>query len=178
MMFPDNVNITDTYPAYPSITNSSSGGLVTVLLDPAFWTVNSTVSDIWVEFEGQFPPHLIITKTITPRIAPGGTATVTLNLTNGDPAQTVYNIDLDDSHSWDTYLLLGSVSVSGATSASYTSIAPQETVLHTYTVSISTEGSYLSGRANVTFEDAASGGESFEKSSLRVFMEKIWTSNI
>jgi hypothetical protein len=143
-----------------------------VVRTTAHWINNaSSVENIIVNFEGDFPPGLTIQKTLsTDSIHVGGTATVTINLTNIDPTITVTNVSVDDSHSWDAYLSLSAshVTFSGSRIASWSSIAPGESVTFSYQITITGEGGYVSQRTNVTYEDDLA--RTWEKTSNQVYL--------
>ncbi len=175
MIFPGGVNITWYTPS--DMTNTTSPEMVTVFRSTAHWLTNaSSVSNIIVRFEGDFPPGLSIRKSIDPLIPVGGTATVTITLTNIDPNQTVTNVVLDDSHAWDAYLNLpySSVGITGSTTANYASLAPGDSVTHTYEVTITGEGGYIAQPANVTYEDDL--GRPWEKTSNKAYIRVSYTS--
>ncbi len=177
MIFPAGVNITWYTPS--DMLNSTSPEMVMVFRPTANWLYNaSSVSNIIVRFEGDFPPGLSIRKTITPVISVGGTATVTITLTNIDPNQTVTNVVLDDSHAWDVYLNLpySRITISGSTTANYASLAPGDSVSHTYDVTITGEGGYVSQPANVTYEDDI--GRPWEKTSNQAYVRVSYSSLI
>ncbi|MFX1317856.1 MAG: zinc-ribbon domain-containing protein [Promethearchaeota archaeon] len=154
MQFPAGVNITSYSPADMVNTTGPEGAMVA--RPSALWIATPSVPNIIVSFEGDFPPGLSITKTVTPLITIGGTATVTITLENIDPTETVYNVDLDDTESWLIYegFTTGLVVIDGSLTANWTSIAPGETEVHTYQITVYGEGSYIAQRANITFEDA------------------------
>jgi hypothetical protein len=155
-LFPAGVNITSYQPA--DMTNSTGPEGVMVGRSTATWQNQSTVADIIINFEGDFPPGLLISRTIVPnRVSPRATATVQITLKNNDTVETVYNVTVDDSHAWDYYASLhGRVTVTGATTGFFTGIDPGETRTLTYTVVIDTEGSYVANRTLLSFQDAAS----------------------
>jgi len=156
MLFPAGVNITSYTPTDMVNTTGPEGAMVA--RTTGHWLNDSSVPNITVNFEGDFPPGLTVTKTITSPITVGGTATVTITLQNIDPTETVYNVSLDDTQSWSLYAgyLSGQVTVIGSLTASWTSINPGNTETHTYQITVFGEGSYIALRANVTFEDASS----------------------
>ena len=170
MMFPGDVNITSYEPT--DMFNSTTPEAVMVVRTTAHWVNNaSSVENIIVNFEGDFPPGLTIQKTLSnDLINVGGTATVTINLTNIDPTITVTNVNVDDTHSWDAYRSLSStrVTFTGSRTASWVSIAPGESVTFSYQITISGEGGYVSQRTNVTYEDDLA--RTWEKTSNRVYL--------
>ena len=165
--FPPDVTVTGYDPADMEVNATSDA--VYVYRSTSTWESTPTVSNIIIDFQGSFPPALLITKTITPdRVMPGGTVQVTLTLKNNESTETVYNIHVDDSHSWDLYLSTPfPVTVTGDTSASYTSLGPGDTVTLTYQVRLPVEGSYISQPANVIFED--SGGTEYHKTTNKAY---------
>jgi hypothetical protein len=167
-LFPAGVNITSYQPA--DMTNSSEPQGVMVARPTATWQTQSSINNIIINFEGDFPPGLLISKTISPaRVSPRAATTVRITLRNDDPAETVYNVTVDDSHGWDYYAsLTGRVTISGEMTAFFDSIDPGETRTLNYTVIINTEGSYVSNRTLLTFQDAAS--EVFQKTSARAYV--------
>lgn len=176
MIFPAGVNITWYTP--PEMTNTTSPEMVMVIQSTAHWLNQSSVSNIVVRFEGDFPPGLSIRKSITPVISVGGTATVTITLTNIDPNQTLTDIFLDDSHAWDAYLDLpySSVTFTGSRTANYASLSPGESVTHTYEVTITGEGGYVTQPANVTYVDDIL--RSWQKTSNKAYVRVSYASII
>ncbi|MFX0169769.1 MAG: zinc ribbon domain-containing protein [Candidatus Hodarchaeota archaeon] len=176
MMFPSDVNITSYVPT--DMVNSTTPEFVMVLRSTTHWINNaSSVENIIVNFEGDFPPGLTIQKTLTSsRIPVGGTTTVTITLTNIDPTITVTNVQVDDTHSWDAYLALTSSHVifTGSMSANWASIAPGQSVSLTYQITITGEGGYVSQRTNVTYEDDLA--RTWEKSSNQVYLTVAYAS--
>jgi hypothetical protein len=175
MIFPGGVNITWYTP--PGMTNTTSPEMVMVLQTTAHWLNNgSSVDNIIVRFEGDFPPGLSIRKSITPVIPVRGTATVTITLTNIDPNQTVTDVFLDDSHAWEAYLNLpySSISFTGSRTANYTSLAPGDSVTHTYQVTITGEGGYVAQPANVTYLDDLA--RPWEKTSNQAYVRVSYTN--
>lgn len=172
MLFPAGVNITGYIP--PEMFNSTSPEGAMVAMTTAHWLNQSSVADIIVYFEGDFPPGLTITKTITTPIHVGGTATVTITLNNIDPTQTVYNVNLNDVESWAAYEghTYGGIETDGNLTASWVSIGPGETRYHVYEITVPGEGSYVAQRANVTFEDALS--RVWEKSSNKGLLTVVY----
>jgi hypothetical protein len=180
-LFPAGVNITSYEP--PDMTNSSGPEGVTVARPTATWQNTSTISNIIINFQGDFPPGLLISKTISPaRVSPRAAATVLVTLRNDDPTETVYNVSVDDSHGWDFYAgMPGRVIITGAMTRFYGSIDPGETRSFSYTVIIDTEGSYVSNRTLLSFQDNAS--TIFYKTSARASVivayanvfEFLWT---
>ncbi|MFX1510381.1 MAG: zinc ribbon domain-containing protein [Promethearchaeota archaeon] len=156
MLFPAGVNITSYTPTDMVNTTGPEGPMV--IRSTGHWLNDSSVSNIIVNFEGDFPPGLSVTKSITTPIIAGGTAEVTITLENIDPTQTVYNVNLDDSQSWILYqgYTYGEVSVTGSLTANWSSITPGNSVNHTYQIRVFGEGSYIALRTNVSFEDALS----------------------
>lgn len=154
MLFPAGVNITSYTPTDMENTTGPEGPMV--IRSTGHWQNDSSVPNIIVNFEGDFPPGLSIKKSISTPIRIGETATVTITLENIDPNQTVYNINLDDSQSWAFYqeYVFAQVVVTGDLTANWASIIPGESVNHTYQITVFGEGSYIAQRANVTFEDA------------------------
>jgi len=165
--FPSGVTVTSYDPADMEVNITAEGVAVSRSTDT--WQSSPTVSNIVIDFQGSFPPALIVNKTITPaRVSPGGTVQVTITLRNDEATETVYNIHVDDSHSWDLYRDISfPVTIIGDTSATYTSLGPGETVTLTYQVRLSVEGSYVSEPANVTFED--SGGTQYQKTTNKAY---------
>ncbi|MFX1562441.1 MAG: hypothetical protein ACFFDP_03955 [Promethearchaeota archaeon] len=163
ILLPAGTNVTDYYP--DDMTNSSSPENVEVSRSTSTWEAVPEVPTINVTFQGHFPPGLKFTKTITPRISPGATATVTLQVKNIDTNQTIYNIHVDDSHSWNLYAGTGAelITIVGQTTADWDILLPGESETLIYYVTISVEGLYLPIRANVTYQDETL--ESFEKQS-------------
>jgi hypothetical protein len=155
MLFPAGVNITYYEPTDMLNTTGPEGAMV--IRSTAHWLNDSSVPNILVQFEGNFPPGLSIRKTITTPIVVGGTAIVTITLENIDPTQTVYNVNLDDTESWSLYAgyTAGLIVITGSLTANWPSIDPGNTETHTYQVTISGEGCYIAQRANVSFEDAS-----------------------
>ena len=155
MHFPAGVNITSYIPT--DMVNTTGPEGVIVARSTNLWIATPSVPNIIVTFEGDFPPGLSITKTVTPFITTGGMAIVTITLENIDPTETVYNVDLDDTGSWYIYegFTTTLVAIDGSLTANWTSIAPGEMEVHTYQITIYGEGSYIAQRANVTFEDAS-----------------------
>ncbi len=176
MIFPGGVNITWYTP--PEMTNTTSPEMVMVLQSTAHWQNTSSVSNIIVRFEGDFPPGLSVRKSIAPVIPVGGTATVTITLTNIDPNQTVTDIYLDDSHAWDAYLNLpySRIDITGSATANYTSLSPGESVTHTYEVTITGEGGYVARPANVTYVDDIL--RPWEKTSNQAYVRVSYSSLI
>jgi hypothetical protein len=176
MMFPGNVNITSYQPT--DMFNSTSPEVVMVVRSTDHWRYNaSSVENIIVNFEGDFPPGLTIQKTLSSDvISVGGTATVTVNLTNIDPTITVTNVTVDDTHSWDAYLALSvsHVTFSESMTASWASITPGESVSFSYQITITGEGGYVSQRTNVTYEDDLA--RTWEKSSNQVYLKVGYAS--
>ncbi len=156
MLFPTGVNITSYTPTDMVNTTGPQGPMV--IRSTGHWQNDSSVSNIIVNFEGDFPPGLSITKTITSPIPVGGTATVTITLENIDPTQTVFDVSLDDSESWSFYegYTFGQVDVIGDPTANWTSITPGNTETHSYQITVRGEGSYVAQPTNVSFEDASS----------------------
>ena len=167
-LFPAGVNITSYQPT--DMMNSSGPQGAMVARPTATWQNQSTISNIIINFQGDFPPGLIITKTILPnRVSPRAAATVQITLRNDDPIETVYNVTVDDSHGWDYYAgLTGRVTVSGDMTGFYARIDPGETRTLTYTIVIDTEGSYVANRTLLSFQDGAS--EVFHKTSARAYV--------
>jgi hypothetical protein len=175
MLFPAGVNITSYTPT--DMYNSSSPEGVMVSRTTGHWQNDTTdITNIIINFEGDFPPGLAIRKTITPIIPVGGTATVTIQVTNIDPNETVYEINVDDSHAWDAYLNLphSNVIITGTTTGYWASIAPGDTETFSYQISITGEGGYVAQRANVTYEDATA--RVWEKTSNQVYLTVSYTS--
>lgn len=163
MLFPSGVNITSYTPT--DMVNTTGPEGVMVIRSTGHWQNDSSVPNIIVNFEGDFPPGLTIRKSISTPIRIGETATVTITLENIDPTQTVYNINLDDSQSWVLYQgsAFAQVAVTGDLTANWASIDPGESFNHTYQVTVFGEGSYIAQRANVTYEDALA--RTWDKSS-------------
>ncbi len=176
MLFPAGVNITSYTPTDMVNTTGPEGPMV--IRSTGHWLNDSSVSNIIVNFEGDFPPGLSVTKTITTPIIAGGTAEVTITLENIDPTQTVYNVNLDDSQSWILYqgYTYGLVSVTGSLTANWSSITPGNSVNHTYQITVHGEGSYIALRTNVSFEDALS--RVWYKSSNEALLTVIYGSLI
>ncbi len=174
MLFPLGVNITSYTPTDMVNTTGPEGPMV--IRSTGHWLNVSSVSNIIVNFEGDFPPGLTISKTITPIIAVGGTATVTITLENIDPNQTVYNVNLDDSESWQLYegFPFGGITVDGSLTANWTSIAPGVMETHTYEITVYGEGSYVAQRTNVSFEDASL--RVWHKASNEAFLTVVYGS--
>ncbi len=174
MLFPPGVNITSYVPT--DMINSTSPEGAMVARSTGHWLNDSEVANIIVNFQGDFPPGLIITKSITSPIVVGGTATVTIELTNIDPLETVQNVTLDDSGSWVAYqgYSHSRLVVSGDMTANFATIGPGGTETHTYTIAVFGEGSYVAQRANVTFEDDLS--RSWTKSSNKVVLRVVYAS--
>ncbi len=175
MLFPSDVNITSYTPT--DMYNSSSPEGVMVIRTTGHWENDTTdIPNIVVNFEGDFPPGLSIRKTITPLIPVGGIATVTIQVTNIDPTETVYEINVDDSHAWDAYLNLphSDVAITGSTAGYWASIAPGNTETFSYQISITGEGGYVAQRANVTYEDDTA--RVWEKTSNKVYLTVTYTS--
>ena len=168
MLFPAGVNITSYTPTDMTNTTGPQGPMV--IRSTGHWENDSSVSNIIVNFEGDFPPGLSITKTITSPIHVGGTATVTITLRNIDPTQTVYDVNLDDSQSWVLYQgsAFSRIEIFGDLTANWTSIAPGVSHNHTYQIRVYGEGSYVAQRANVTFDDATA--RTWHKSSNEAFV--------
>jgi hypothetical protein len=176
ILLPADVNVTDYYP--DDMTNSTSSENVEVSRPTSIWQAVPTVPTINITFHGPFPPGLSFTKTITPNISPGATATVTIIVKNIDPSQTVFNISVDDLGSWDLYAAIGTdlITITGETTAEWASLAPGESESFVYYVAIKTEGIYFSDRANVTYQDNTT--ETFEKQSNKVSVVVFYTSII
>jgi hypothetical protein len=176
MMFPGDVNITSYVPT--DMVNMTSPEVVMVIRSTTHWINNaSSVENIIVNFEGDFPPGLTIHKILGhDLIAVGGTTTVTINLTNIDPTQTVTNVQVDDSHSWDAYLALTAshVTITGSMTGNWGSIAPGESVTMSYQITITGEGGYVSQRTNVTYEDDLA--RTWEKTSNQVYLKVGYAS--
>ncbi|MFX1566045.1 MAG: zinc ribbon domain-containing protein [Promethearchaeota archaeon] len=155
MLFPTGVNITSYTPTDMVNTTGPEGPMV--IRSTEHWVNDSSVPNIIVNFKGDFPPGLSITKTITTPIFAGGTATVTITLENIDPTQTVFNVNLDDSQSWILYqgYTYGQLAVIGSLTANWSSIDPGDSVNHIYHVKVFGEGSYIALRTNVSFEDVS-----------------------
>jgi hypothetical protein len=168
MLFPVGVNITSYTPTDMTNTTGPQGPMV--IRSTGHWINDSSVANIIVNFEGDFPPGLRITKTITPLIPVGGTATVTITLENIDPTQVVYDVNLDDSQSWALYqgMTFSRIDVIGSLTANWTSISPGETENHTYQITVTGEGSYVAQRANVTFDDDTA--RTWHKSSNEAYL--------
>ncbi len=175
MLFPSDVNITSYTPT--DMYNSSFPEGVMVMRTTGHWENDTAdIPNIIVNFEGDFPPGLSVRKTITPIIPIGGIATVTIQVTNIDPNETVYEINVDDSHSWDAYLNLphSDVVITGSTTGYWASIAPGTSETFSYQISITGEGGYVAQRANVTYEDDAA--RVWEKTSNKVYLTVAYTS--
>lgn len=168
MLFPTGVNITSYTPTDMVNTTGPQGPMV--IRSTGHWINDSSVSNIIVNFEGDFPPGLRITKTITSPIPVGGTATVTITLENIDPTQVVHDVNLDDSQSWALYqgMPFSQIEIIGSLTANWTSISPGDTENHTYQIRITGEGSYVAQRANVTFDDDTA--RTWHKSSNEAYL--------
>ncbi len=166
MLFPTGVNITSVDP--PDMTNSSTPEGVSVTRNTTLWQSTPDPDNIIVRFEGDFPPGLTITKSITGTMVPGGTATVTITVENIDQVETAYNIFVDDSGSWSHYtgMAASRLIFTGNLTHDFGTLGPGGKRSFYYLVKITTEGTYISTAANVTYEDDTA--TTYEKESNRV----------
>jgi hypothetical protein len=166
MLFPVGVNITSVDP--PDMTNSSSPEGVRVTRNTTLWQSTADPDNIIVRFEGDFPPGLTITKSITGPMVPGGTATVTITVENIDTVETAYNIFVDDSDSWSHYtgMAASRIIITGNLTHDFGTLGPGGKRSFFYLVKITSEGTYISTPANVTYEDDAA--TTYEKTSNRI----------
>ncbi len=146
MVLPQNANITSYSPV---MANASMYDNETNII---LWnaTAFGLQSDYIVYFESDdFPPLIELRRTFSSTvISIGGSTQVTVTLTNRGNSP-ITNVNLTDRGVQSLY---SSVAVSGTTSRIVPSLAPNESVSMTYTVTFVNEGKYKIPKASVTYK--------------------------
>lgn len=156
MDMPENANITSFTPIagnYSFYDNTT---------ETVFWNAThfGTEPDYVVYFNSDdFPPLVILERTFAPNpTVVGGSTEVTVTISNQGDAP-IYNVTLNDVGVSNYY---SNIDVTGTTSRTIASIAPDTNETMTYTVAFVNEGSYTFPGAVMTYEY---NGKDFVKST-------------
>jgi hypothetical protein len=144
---PWNVNITSYSPEDEALNVTHYDNVTNMV----FWnaTYYTSQPDYSISFDaGNFPPKVTIVREFSPdTTVPGGSAEVTVAVHNeGD--EPIANLSLIDNTLTSTY---ASVSVSGTTSDTATTLAAHAWLNMTYTVTFAYEGGYAFAPAHLTY---------------------------
>jgi hypothetical protein len=146
---PPNMNLTSYSPEDESLGWTSYDENASIV----FWNATQYADqpDYTLSFEaGDFPPLVTITRSFDPETTtPGGFTEVTVTVEN-DGTEPIYNVSLFDDSIATTYP--NSVTVTGDTSDSTTTLAGGATLSITYTVTFDYEGVYAFSPAVLVYD--------------------------
>ncbi len=119
---------------------------------------SSSQPDLVANFAYPFAPDIVIQKTITPTIGPVGTThTVVVTIQNLDNV-TVTNASASDPEAASQYLQTLQTSPSGTQTAQSPTLAPNNTLTMSYTVTAGSSGIYVLSPSTVSFAWLAPNG--------------------